>query len=121
MPVLSGPPGDEMLEGIVAAHPGHLAQVPGARRRWWCGSGRGAGLRDAGAVLRQLGGGPRGAARAARVREVFAMAEAASLKRVCMDSVDLRAQLMSSGMIEPAENLSGRINDEATARARGGG
>ena len=37
------------------------------------------------------------------VREVFAMADAASLKLVGMGSVDLRAQLVSSGMIEPAE------------------
>jgi DNA-binding transcriptional regulator LsrR (DeoR family) len=37
------------------------------------------------------------------VREVFAMAEAASLKLVGMGSVDVRAQLVSSGMIEPGE------------------
>lgn len=37
------------------------------------------------------------------VREVFEMAEKASLKFVGIGTVDLRAQLVSSGMIEPGE------------------
>ena len=37
------------------------------------------------------------------VREVFEMAEAASLKLVGIGTVDPQAQLVSSGMIEPGE------------------
>ena len=37
------------------------------------------------------------------VREVFEMAEAASLKVVGIGTVDPQAQLVSSGMIEPGE------------------